>query len=245
MIKTINITRQKITALASLALLAIVLILSASPARVLAAAPAAADYSKNFLYTTPCVSGTKGADLHVIASRSDKTPIACVRLRGDNVGYSIAALPAPNGVVANNACVSSGGVGGSGSASTVYTVDALGFGIVCVTNTDASKWDTTDFSPPPAPKDTTADLSCANGASSGNCILFKKYLIPAINFLSIGVGIVVIVMVIIGGIQYSTAGGNAQAVAAARSRIFNAILALLAYIFLWAFLQWIVPGGIL
>ncbi len=67
----------------------------------------------------------------------------------------------------------------------------------------------------------------------------------AINFLSVGVGVIVVIMIIIGGIQYSAAGGNPQAVQAAKSKIANAIIALVAYIFLFAFLQWVVPGGII
>lgn len=65
-----------------------------------------------------------------------------------------------------------------------------------------------------------------------------------INFLSIGVGVVVVIMIIIGGIQYASAGGNPSGVSEGKKKITNAILALLAYIFLYAALQWLVPGGI-
>lgn len=65
-----------------------------------------------------------------------------------------------------------------------------------------------------------------------------------INFLSAGVGVVIIAMIITGGIQYSMAGDNAQAVNAAKQRITNALIALLAFIFLFAFVQWLIPGGI-
>lgn len=65
-----------------------------------------------------------------------------------------------------------------------------------------------------------------------------------INFLSIGVGVVVVAVIIFGGIQYMTADGSAQATAAAKSRITNALIALLAFIFTYAFLQWLVPGGV-
>lgn len=67
----------------------------------------------------------------------------------------------------------------------------------------------------------------------------------AINFVSAGIGIVVTIMMAIGGIQYASAGGNPQAVGAAKKKITNAIIALLAFIFLWAFLMWLVPGGVL
>lgn len=69
-------------------------------------------------------------------------------------------------------------------------------------------------------------------------------ILQAMNVLSVGVGIIVTIMIIIGGIQYSSAGGNSQKVQAAKNRIVNAIIALVAYFFLFAFLQWLVPGGI-
>ncbi|HET7529227.1 MAG TPA: hypothetical protein VFJ84_03305 [Candidatus Saccharimonadales bacterium] len=65
-----------------------------------------------------------------------------------------------------------------------------------------------------------------------------------VNFLSAGVGIIVIGVIILGGIQYSMAGDNANATGAAKTRITNGLLALFAFIFAWAFLQWLIPGGI-
>ena len=65
-----------------------------------------------------------------------------------------------------------------------------------------------------------------------------------VNFLSIGVGVVVIAFIIIGGIQYAAAGDNPQALTAAKQRIMNALIALFAYLFMVAFLQWLIPGGI-
>lgn len=58
------------------------------------------------------------------------------------------------------------------------------------------------------------------------------------------VGIVVVMMIIIGGIQYSAAGSNPQAVAAAKKKISQALFALVMYLFMGAFLQWLIPGGI-
>ncbi len=63
--------------------------------------------------------------------------------------------------------------------------------------------------------------------------------------LSVLVGLVVVAMIVLGGIQYSSASGNPQAVAAAKKRITNALIALVAYLFIFAFLQWIIPGGVL
>lgn len=70
-----------------------------------------------------------------------------------------------------------------------------------------------------------------------------EWTLTAINFFSAGVGVIVTVMIVIGGVQYSAAGGNPQAVQAAKTRIANAIIALLAYFFLFALMQWLIPGG--
>ncbi|MEK7603349.1 MAG: hypothetical protein AAB459_03845 [Patescibacteria group bacterium] len=71
-----------------------------------------------------------------------------------------------------------------------------------------------------------------------------KQINTIISALSAGIGIVIVIMIIVGGIQYSTAGGDSGKVTAAKSRIFNAVLALIAFFFMFGFLQWIVPGGL-
>lgn len=65
-----------------------------------------------------------------------------------------------------------------------------------------------------------------------------------VNFLSAAVGVVVIAVIIIGGVQYTMAGDNASALTAARQRITNGLIALFAFLFAWAFLQWLIPGGV-
>lgn len=65
-----------------------------------------------------------------------------------------------------------------------------------------------------------------------------------VNFLTAGVGIVVIIMVIVSGIQYSAAQDDPQKVKKAKAKAGKAIGALLAYLLMGAFLQWIIPGGI-
>ena len=57
-------------------------------------------------------------------------------------------------------------------------------------------------------------------------------------------GLIVAGSIILGGIAYITSEGDPQKAANARSRIQNSILALVAYMFLFAFLQFIIPGGI-
>lgn len=65
-----------------------------------------------------------------------------------------------------------------------------------------------------------------------------------VNFLS-GLALIVIIGAIIaGGIQYSLAGGSPESVSKAKQRIMNAAIAFGVFLFIFAFLQWIIPGGI-
>jgi len=65
-----------------------------------------------------------------------------------------------------------------------------------------------------------------------------------VDLLSAGVGIVVVGVIIVGGIQYSLAGDNANAVTAAKQRMINGVIALFIFLFAFAFLQWLIPGGV-
>lgn len=70
------------------------------------------------------------------------------------------------------------------------------------------------------------------------------YIVMFINVLSAAVGVVVVIMIAVGGIQYTTSRDDPQMVSVAKQRIQNAVLALVFYLFAFAFLQWLVPGGI-
>jgi hypothetical protein len=65
-----------------------------------------------------------------------------------------------------------------------------------------------------------------------------------VNFLSAGVALIVTAVIIVGGIQYSLAGDNAAAITSAKNRIVNGLIALVAFIFTFAFVQWLIPGGV-
>ncbi|HEX5447727.1 MAG TPA: pilin [Candidatus Saccharimonadales bacterium] len=71
-----------------------------------------------------------------------------------------------------------------------------------------------------------------------------KVLQTIVNFLSGAVVVIVIATIIWGGIQYTIAGDSAEKVTAARKRITNGVIAFAAFMFIWAFLQWLIPGGI-
>lgn len=85
-------------------------------------------------------------------------------------------------------------------------------------------------------------------ASPGNTDLSNNPIVKDIqlvlNFLSVGVGIFVVGVIIVGGIQYSIAGESPEAVGKAKQRIMNGLIALVAFIFTYSFVQWLVPGGI-
>jgi hypothetical protein len=95
----------------------------------------------------------------------------------------------------------------------------------------------------------TTDPNCNNSSDAGvqKCLKnnqIVKDINLVVNFLSAGVGIVVIGAIILGGIQYSLAGDNATATSAAKKRITDGLIALAAFIFMFAFLQWLIPGGL-
>lgn len=69
-------------------------------------------------------------------------------------------------------------------------------------------------------------------------------LVDIINFLAYGVGIVVVLLIVVGGFQYATAGGAPQKIEAAKRRIIQALVALGLFIFMYAILQWAIPGGV-
>lgn len=95
---------------------------------------------------------------------------------------------------------------------------------------------------------TTTPSSCSSSNSSTTDTnanqLYCSYILPSINILSISVGILTVLGIVIGSIQYIFYGGSPEQVSKAKKHIINSILALLAYAFLYAFLQFIIPGGL-
>lgn len=80
-------------------------------------------------------------------------------------------------------------------------------------------------------------------ACTDDCGLIEKYGIPFLNFLGAIVGLVVTIAIVFGGIQYASSADDPSKVAAAKSRIINAVIALIAFLFMFGFLQWLIPGG--
>ena len=87
--------------------------------------------------------------------------------------------------------------------------------------------------------DPNLDCSSKNG-----CDLIAKYVNPGINLLSVMFGLIAVISLIAAGIQYSSSAGDSQKVTQAKNRIANTLFAIVAYFFLYAFLQFLIPGGI-
>lgn len=88
------------------------------------------------------------------------------------------------------------------------------------------------------------NADCTAGTDPSNCGI-TRYLKIFINVLSGMVGVVVVGVLVLGGIQYATSAGDPNAAAAARKRVNNGLLALVAFGLMYGFLQWLVPGGVL
>lgn len=87
---------------------------------------------------------------------------------------------------------------------------------------------------------TTIDFGCSH---KGDAVLDLTFAI--IRILSDGVGLVLIGSLVYGGIQYTFSRGDPQAVAAAKNRIVSVLIALLIFIFAYAFLNYLIPGQFL
>jgi hypothetical protein len=128
--------------------------------------------------------------------------------------------PFPGGPTADNvACPTSGGAIVSGTYQSGGTCTQLS-----------------------SPLNSGATQVCSNGKDGG--VIFS-YLRMAIQFLSSAVGIVIVLMIVIGGIQYITSAGDPSAVKNAKTRIINAITGLILFLLMFAILNFIIPGGIL
>jgi fumarate reductase subunit C len=95
----------------------------------------------------------------------------------------------------------------------------------------------------PAP--TTGEFNCTGDLQA--CTK-KNPIVQWINFFVNTIAVIIFVgataMMIFAGIQYMTAADNAQKIQDSKKRITNVIVGLIAFFFLYAFMQWLIPGGI-
>lgn len=88
-----------------------------------------------------------------------------------------------------------------------------------------------------------------NGGGDENAILkdvnsIEELLNIALVTVSSGVGLLAIGSLIYAGVLYASAGANSSQVAKAKEMIRNTVIGIIAYTVMWAFLQWLIPGGV-
>lgn len=83
---------------------------------------------------------------------------------------------------------------------------------------------------------------CMEGTSDGSAIFSVLNIV--LQVLTYGVGIAGTIGIVITGIQILTAKDNAGQLAAAKTRFIAIVIGLAVYAVMWAFLEWLLPGGI-
>jgi len=69
-------------------------------------------------------------------------------------------------------------------------------------------------------------------------------LLLAINILTAGIGVAAVGGIVYGSILYTSAGGDAAGVKKAKEIIVNVVIGLVAYVLMYSFLNYIIPGGL-
>jgi len=80
--------------------------------------------------------------------------------------------------------------------------------------------------------------------SGKNAELVLNTMVNLVRFLTVGVGAVLVVMFAWAGFRYLSARDNSSQVAEAKQHMFYVILSLFLYLFGFALLNWLIPGGI-
>lgn len=109
-------------------------------------------------------------------------------------------------------------------------------------------------------KDSSGELKCEASSTNDRCGSVKTsinfgctgtgngiydLLFAVIRFLSVGVGLTLIIMTVISGIQYTMSQGDPSATKAVKLRLFGIGVALVLYLLGMALLNFLIPGGLL
>ena len=142
---------------------------------------------------------------------------------GGATNPSAAAGAVPGGAPPGGAAGAAAG-GAAGSTSFFGANDG---GFTCGSGTQAVK--------------TRFDFGCKHEAQNP----IYDFIFAMIRFLTFGVGVVITIAIIMSGIQYTTSEGNPEKTMAAKNHIQNAIIGLMMYIFAFALLNYLIPGGLI
>lgn len=89
----------------------------------------------------------------------------------------------------------------------------------------------------------SAGTNCVDANKPGGPIFV--YLAMIIKFLSGAIGLVIVLMIVVVGVQYITSAGDPGRVKEAKTRITNAITGLVLFVLMFAILNFLIPGGII
>lgn len=89
----------------------------------------------------------------------------------------------------------------------------------------------------------TSVIDCEDSGENGGGIF--AILLIVLNVLTFGIGIAGTLGIIIAGIMYLTARDDQGQLVKAKNMLINIVIGLVAYAVMWAFLQWLLPGGII
>jgi hypothetical protein len=166
---------------------------------------------------------------------------------GDTSGYKVSPVVTSSASGSNQATVSRQNCEQSGGTWTLQRDGSVTVGVCasCPSGTVSNRFSCVSNTSGSGSTGGSTDVSLSSDlefGESGSKIF--GYLQTAVNLLTVLAGLAITGSVIFAGIQYSAAGGNPQATSKAKNRIINSFVALLALVFLFAFFQWLVPGGI-
>lgn len=83
--------------------------------------------------------------------------------------------------------------------------------------------------------------SCPSTEGGADSII-ENILKPVVNILTVGVLILGMIGITISGMQYLSAGGNEEQVRKSKRRIFEIVIGMAAFILMYAFLSFLIPG---
>jgi hypothetical protein len=89
------------------------------------------------------------------------------------------------------------------------------------------------------------EYNCS-GKSSQECLTQNPITQWTVLFINV-LGVIIIVgasaMLVYAGVEYIAAADNPDRVKKAKQKIINVIIGVIAFFFMYAFLQWLIPGG--
>lgn len=91
---------------------------------------------------------------------------------------------------------------------------------------------------------TRIDFGCLGTKGPSGMGPIEDFAYAIIRFLSNGVGVMMILALIGAGIQYTMSEGNAESTMKSKKRITSIVLAAGVYLFSYAILQFLIPGGL-